>query len=767
MKGALLAIAILAACLHVSAQTSTLNRPNDPVVITGAQLPVFSSTLPTLIRGFKFENGSWVQIPIQIDERALLDIVTPYGSLAASTGYAPSASNPKILFYCDSKTNIGVDANPNFDSDDELVFMAKDAGGPSNGTIPPGVVAGSCQEITITDPLGGVGYIYLFESGGSLQGSGVEYVTYTSNVHTTAGFPAHLTGTFAENTTITTSKYSWHFAAEWVSDEYKLLTGNNTDILDRHKNFFADGNCGRHEDTFSAAENAFICVKDGPIRVIRSYMGANSGPLTQRTHWFYEGRHDIATDLRVHTIPSIYDVFDYNSNANGMVYRNNLNTVGVTIDGLPDTLAQGIVEWEQVSGTPGTVSIVYQQNTNVASNEATFSAYYDDNATNPASNCTGDGQAWGTSGIGMIFNNICTDPVATCNPSQYRYLQTTRIMYADSANAASTMAAAYHNQLTNPMVVSFAACQGPANYTVTTTASPTVGGTTTGDGSYASGTAVTVVATANTGYVFTNWTEGGTVVSASPSYSFNVFADRTLVANFDVSTTNYTITTAASPTVGGNTGGDGTFAAGTQANVTATANAGYYFVNWTENGTEVSTSLSYAFTLNSDRNLVANFALAPTMYTVALSVNPSTGGVTTGQGTYAEGTQVTVTATTFPNYQFVNWTEQGTVVSSDSVFAFNIVAHRDLVANFSLTSGINNVLLDHGIGIYPNPSNGIINISTSNHYHLKVFNVMGQVVLDVPIGLTSEVRLSDSGVYVLQFTTTYGTIIRSKVIVNK
>jgi hypothetical protein len=273
------------------AQTSTLNRPNDPVVLTGAQLTTFSALQPNQIVGFKFVNGTWTQIPIQVDERALLDIVTPYGALAAQAGYPPSPSNPKVTFYTDATTNTGADPTTTFDSDDELVFMAKDAGGQSDGSTPQGVVAGTCREIIITDPLGGVGYVYLFQNGGSLlQGAGVSYVTYTSNLSSTLGFPVNSNITNVENTLITTAKYSWKFSAEWVSDEFKLIIGNNTNLLDRYKNFFADGNCIRHEDAFSAAQNAYITVKAGPIRVIRSYMGAVSGPLTQRTHWFYEGR---------------------------------------------------------------------------------------------------------------------------------------------------------------------------------------------------------------------------------------------------------------------------------------------------------------------------------------------------------------------------------------------------------------------------------------------------------------------------------------------
>jgi hypothetical protein len=46
--------------------------------------------------------------------------------------------------------------------------------------------------------------------------------------------------------------------------------------------------------------------------------------------------------------------------------------------------------------------------------------------------------------------------------------------------------------------------------------------------------------------------------------------------------------------------------------VTASASSGYNFVNWTENGTQVSTSAIYNFTVTGSRNLVAHFsALQP------------------------------------------------------------------------------------------------------------------------------------------------------------
>ena len=69
----------------------------------------------------------------------------------------------------------------------------------------------------------------------------------------------------------------------------------------------------------------------------------------------------------------------------------------------------------------------------------------------------------------------------------------------------------------------------------------------------------------------------------------------------------------ASPLAGGATSGDGVYTNGTTATVTATPNAGYRFVNWTENGAVVSTATSYSFTNIVNRSLVATFIPAPAL----------------------------------------------------------------------------------------------------------------------------------------------------------
>src|SRR5205085_920861 len=161
---------------------------------------------------------------------------------------------------------------------------------------------------------------------------------------------------------------------------------------------------------------------------------------------------------------------------------------------------------------------------------------------------------------------------------------------------------------------------------ISTSASPSAGGSTSGGGSFASGTSVTVSATANSCYRFVNWTEGSTVVSISSSYTFTVSGNRTLVANFAQIT--YSVTTSASPSAGGSTSGGGPFTSGSSVTLTATANTGYTFANWTEGATVVSTAQAYTFTANSSRTLVANFTAVSANYTIATSSSPAAGGTT-------------------------------------------------------------------------------------------------------------------------------------------
>ena len=221
-------------------------------------------------------------------------------------------------------------------------------------------------------------------------------------------------------------------------------------------------------------------------------------------------------------------------------------------------------------------------------------------------------------------------------------------------------------------------------YTISLSSNPPTGGTTTGSGSYNAGTSVTAGAVSNAGYSFTNWTEGGTVVSTDANYSFTISASRTLVANFTENIKVYSVALSSNPLTGGTTTGGGSYNAGTTVTVGAVSNAGYIFKNWTEGGAVVSTTANYSFTISASRTLVANFTENIKVYSVTLSSNPLIGGTTTGSGSFNEGASVTVEATASAGYQFVNWTEGTSIVSSDAAYTFTISSNRTLVANFRL-----------------------------------------------------------------------------------
>ena len=234
-------------------------------------------------------------------------------------------------------------------------------------------------------------------------------------------------------------------------------------------------------------------------------------------------------------------------------------------------------------------------------------------------------------------------------------------------------------------------------YTINVSANPANGGTATGGGTFNYGQSCTVMATAATGYTFTNWTENGNVVSTNPNYTFTVNSNRTLVAHFTQNT--YTVTVAANPTNGGTVTGGGTFNYGQNCTVTATAASGYTFINWTDNGSFVSSSANYTFSVTSNCNLVAHFTENPLpMYTISVTPKPQEGGTVRGAGTYQEGQTCTLSATPATGYTFVNWTEDEVELSTDNVYSFTVTGNRNLVANFSPISYTINASVNPAVG---------------------------------------------------------------------
>lgn len=218
-------------------------------------------------------------------------------------------------------------------------------------------------------------------------------------------------------------------------------------------------------------------------------------------------------------------------------------------------------------------------------------------------------------------------------------------------------------------------------WNISGSALPEAGGSVTGAGIVDDAATVTLVASPNAGFGFTNWTEGGLQVSTSATYAFNATSDRALVANFAPLPT-YTVSASASPVAGGTVSGGGSFLSGSSVTVTATPSAGYFFVKWSAGGTQLSSSPSYTFNVNSNKALVATFLVTGTAKTITTSSTPAEWGTATGGGTYGAGDSVTVVAVANPHYKFLRWLEGNSNVSDSEAYTFTVTNNRTLKAKF-------------------------------------------------------------------------------------
>ena len=130
-----------------------------------------------------------------------------------------------------------------------------------------------------------------------------------------------------------------------------------------------------------------------------------------------------------------------------------------------------------------------------------------------------------TSGGGTV---PCGSNVTVCASANscYNFVNWTD----QNSNVLSTSACySFASSSTETLVANFAPI---TSYTITTSNSPPSGGSTSGGGTVACGSNMTVCATPNAPcYSFVNWTVNGTVVSASPCYSFTPATNEALTAN--------------------------------------------------------------------------------------------------------------------------------------------------------------------------------------------------------------------------------------------
>ena len=225
------------------------------------------------------------------------------------------------------------------------------------------------------------------------------------------------------------------------------------------------------------------------------------------------------------------------------------------------------------------------------------------------------------------------------------------------------------------------------------------------DGSYKKGEKAEVIAVANEGFRFVNWTDAeGNVISESNPYVFEVTKDADLTANFEKIEDSYLIyvespdpqmgTVIMDPANEGNI-----YKEGTEITVKAEPKAGYEFAQWLEvtkaDGEEVLTPVEgaqaeYKFNAESDRVLRAEFRLAPvpeTYYRVVVQSNDENMGTVSmdkEDGAYKEGVTAYVKAEAKEGFEFVGWKEKGQTeyVSKDAEYQFKVTKNTELTGEF-------------------------------------------------------------------------------------
>lgn len=148
------AVQILGLSPAVSGPGSPLTgRTEDPVVVPGSGLSALAGAPLESLGLLRWEGQTFSPVPFQVDEK------DEKGGFAFPLG--------------ELKTR---DPDPRLDRNDELVFMAYDAGSQARpGSRPAQAVSG--LELELTDPVtGNRGYVYLFKFNGTPPRSDKDYV---------------------------------------------------------------------------------------------------------------------------------------------------------------------------------------------------------------------------------------------------------------------------------------------------------------------------------------------------------------------------------------------------------------------------------------------------------------------------------------------------------------------------------------------------------------------------------------------------------------
>ena len=295
------------------------------------------------------------------------------------------------------------------------------------------------------------------------------------------------------------------------------------------------------------------------------------------------------------------------------------------------------------------------------------------------------------------------------------------------------------------------------NYTITVqSANPTMG-TVTGGGTYASGSTVTISATANSGYHFTQWSDGNT----NATRTVTVTGNATYIANFEADApTQYTITVLANNDAWGTVTGGGTYNAGSTVTISAVANSGYRFVQWQDGNTNATRTV----TVNADATYIATFEATQTQqYTITVLANNDEWGNVTGGGTYNAGTSVTLRAMPYSGYQFDQWNDGNT----NATRTITVTANATYIATFSATTGIDDAEGTTAWTLYPNPATGSVTLVGVEQAEVTISDLTGRTVATYNVAngaSTVDISQLQAGAYFVRIVSDGTSAVRKLIV---
>ena len=241
----------------------------------------------------------------------------------------------------------------------------------------------------------------------------------------------------------------------------------------------------------------------------------------------------------------------------------------------------------------------------------------------------------------------------------------------------------------------FTAHFAPDQFSVWATSANDTMGTVSGSDTVDYLQTVTLTATANYGYHFTQWNDGN---SDNPR-TFILTQDTAFTAHF--APDQFSVwATSANDTMGTVSGSDTVDYLQT-VTLTATANYGYHFTQWNDGNSDNPRQVI----VTSDSVFTALFE-EDTQYDIIVMSADNTMGQTEGSGSFYLGELITIAATPNDGYHFQEWNDGNT----DNPRQIIVSENATYIATFAQNIGIKDVNPTVCVKVFPNPVQSTANL---------------------------------------------------------